>query len=269
MGMCKDTVQTVEIYQQAANAPKLKTSVFTPWYEPSNSEVIAAANNKSAGVFGHCTASLLMKALYLARMVRLECAFTINHLAKYVAKWNSLCDKQLCHLFSYLANTINTSLNAVIDCRDIDHLTIEAYPDADLCGAQGSTRSTSGGFLCLTGKYGTYMPLEWFSKRQSATSHSASESALIAMSKIIRECLVPQMGLWSMLIGKNAPGIIHEDNQAAIVIANKRYSPQLRHLAKRHRISLGLVHEFVDHPDITLVHIDTNLQKGYILTKGL
>ncbi len=40
-------------------------------------------------------------------------------------------------------------------------------------------------------------------------------------------------------------------------------------MAKHHRISLGLVHELCQQDDIVLVHIETNKQKGDLLTKGL
>ena len=56
---------------------------------------------------------------------------------------------------------------------------------------------------------------------------------------------------------------------STITVANSGYSPQLRHLHKHHRISLGLVHDFVSHSDISLEHIETTKQKGDLLTKGL
>ena len=40
-------------------------------------------------------------------------------------------------------------------------------------------------------------------------------------------------------------------------------------MAKHHRISLGLVHEFINHPDLDLLHIETTKQKGDLFTKGL
>ena len=210
-----------------------------------------------------------MEALYLARMVRLDIAYTINFLAKYVTRWNTLCDKQLCHLYSYLANTVKTALVATVDRRDMGNLRLEAYPDADLCGTFDTTKSTSGGFLALVGEYGTFFQLDWFSKKQTATSHSTTEAEMVAMSKMLREVLVPQMELWKLLEGNVVPGIIYEDNQSTITVANSGYSPQLRHLHKHHRISLGLVHDFVTHEDIALEYIDTNLQKGDLMTKGL
>ena len=273
MDMSMYTTQMMDSYTKVPNAPPLKPKVSFPFLEPTRDEIVTASTNPPGEtIFGKCCASLLMKALYLARMVRLDVIFTINYLAKYVSKWNSICDKQLCHLFSYLNNTASSKLHATLDSRDLQEGTLElnAYPDADLSGCpEVSTRSTSGGFLALEGKYGTFVQLDWFSKRQSATSHSTTEAEMVSLSKMLRESLVPQMGLWANLIGGPIKGIVHEDNESTIVVAKSGYSSQLRHLAKHHRISLGLVHEFVSHPDIDLRHIDTNLQKGDLMTKGL
>ena len=68
---------------------------------------------------------------------------------------------------------------------------------------------------------------------------------------------------------KGVPSVLFEDNQSTIVIAKAGYSPQLRHLAKHHRIALGLVKDFLEHPDISIEHITTDLQKGDLFTKGL
>ena len=160
----------------------LKPRVTSPWYEPTSSE-ISSLDSSVKGLFSPYAASLLRKALYMARMVRLDIAHTINILAKYVTRWNTICDKQLCHLYSYLANTTKTALVATIDRRDIGQLKLEAFPDADLCGTYDTTKSTSGGFLALTGAHGTFMQLDWFSKKHSATSHSTTEAELVAMSK--------------------------------------------------------------------------------------
>jgi hypothetical protein len=272
MDMTKYCEQTVLQYLDVQDAPSLKASVKVPWYEPSPEEVVNSSqpiNESQCTIFGHCASSLLMRALYMARMIRLDCIYTINHLSKFVSKWNKLCDKQMCHLFSYLQNSAKTKMVASVDTRDLKELRIEAYPDADLAGNFTTAKSTSGGFLAVTGPHGTFMPLEWFSKRQTATSHSTTEAEMVAMSKILRESLVPQMGLWSLMVGYDVPGIIFEDNQSTIVVAKNGYSPQLRHLAKHHRISLGLVHDFLQHPDLTIQYITTDKQKGDLLTKGL
>ena len=57
--------------------------------------------------------------------------------------------------------------------------------------------------------------------------------------------------------------------RVTITVARNGYSPQMRHLQKYHRISLGLVRDFVQHDDIELKHITTSEQKGDLMTKGL
>ena len=71
--------------------------------------------------------------------------------------------------------TSHTRLHGRVDKIGIDNVVLHAYPDADLCGAFDTSRSTSGGFLELVGD-NSYFPLDWFSKRQTATSHSTTEA---------------------------------------------------------------------------------------------
>ena len=66
---------------------------------------------------------------------------------------NTLWDKQWCHLYSYLTNTINTKLVANADKREIGNLRLEAFPDADMCGTSDITESTSSGLLALLGDH--------------------------------------------------------------------------------------------------------------------
>ena len=43
----------------------------------------------------------------------------------------------------------------------------------------------------------------------------------------------------------------------------------MRHLAKHHRISVGIVHEFCLDPRIGVNHVSSDKQKGDLMTKGL
>ena len=163
-----------------------------------------------------------MKALYCARMVRLDICYTINTLSKYVTKWNALCDKQLRHLYSYLKSSADVKLHGTVDSLDIDNVVLHAYPDADLCGTFDTTRATSGGFVELIGA-GTFFPLDWFSKRQSATSHSTTEAELVAASKMLRESLIPIQSLWSLLLQREVVSVVHEDSMSTITVINAGY----------------------------------------------
>ena len=209
-----------------------------------------------------------MKALYCARMVRLDICYTINTLSRYVTKWNALCDKQVCHLFSYIDNSKNKCLHAQMDTNDLNDLVIHCYPDADLAGTFDTTKATSGGFVEIVGA-NSFFPLDWYSKRQTNTAHSTTDAELVSLSKMLRESLVSIQSLWSTLLQRPVKAVLHQDNTATITVVNAGYSPQLRYMAKHHRISLGLVHELCEHDDIDLVHVETNKQKGDLLTKGL
>ncbi len=137
-----------------------------------------------------------------------------------------------------------------------------------MCGTFDTSRSTSGGFVELIGA-SSFLPLDWFSKRQSATSHSTTEAELVAASKMLRESLVPLQSLWDLMLQRPVKAVLHEDNMSTIVVINAGYSPQLRHIQKHHRISLGEVSELMSHKSRECVHIETEKQKGDLMTKGL
>ena len=71
------------------------------------------------------------------------------------------------------------------------------------------------------------------------------------------------------MLQRPVQAVIHEDNASTIMVISNGYSPQLRHLAKHHRISLSVVHELCQQPDIKVIHCPTAEQKGDLLTKGL
>ena len=94
---------------------------------------------------------------------------------------------------------------------------------------------------------------------------------MISASKILRESVVPQQALWSILLQRPVKARIFEDNESTLAVIRSGYSPQLRHVAKHQRISVSIVHELCNHKDgdITASYIATSEQKGDLLTKGL
>ena len=147
-------------------------------------------------------------------------------------------------------------------------MVLHGYPDADLAGTFDTTKATSGGFVELIGE-NTFFPLDWYSKRQTATSHSTCEAELVSASKMLRESLIPLQNLGSIMLQRPVMAVIHEDNMSTITVIEAGYSPQLRYINKHHRISLGLTHEMCKQKDMKLQHCPTDKQKGDIATKGL
>ena len=56
---------------------------------------------------------------------------------------------------------------------------------------------------------------------------------------------------------------------STIEIIKVGFSAKMRHLAKHHRISLGVTHELCLDPMLDVEHVTTDKQKGDLLTKGL
>ena len=77
------------------------------------------------------------------------------------------------------------------------------------------------------------------------------------------------MGLWSVMLDRDIEGKLFEDNMSTIEVIKVGYSSKMRHLAKHHRISVGIVHEFCQDPMIGVNHVSSDKQKGDLMTKGL
>ena len=64
--------------------------------------------------------------------------------------------------------------------------------------------------------------------------------------------------------------VIHEDNQATILVVKKGYSPKLRHISRTHKVNLGCISEqLAPGSGISIQCVDTNLQAADIFTKAL
>ena len=64
--------------------------------------------------------------------------------------------------------------------------------------------------------------------------------------------------------------VIHEDNQATILVAKKGYSPKLRHIARTHKVNLGSISEQLEEgTGVEIEYVDTAEQAADIFTKAL
>ena len=65
--------------------------------------------------------------------------------------------------------------------------------------------------------------------------------------------------------------VIHEDNQATILVVKKGYSPKLRHISRTHKVNLGCISEqLAPSSGISIQYVDTNQQAAAdIFTKAL
>ena len=225
-------------------------------------------------------ASLVMRLMYGVRMAAPHLSIAVTRLSAQITKWSRESDRRLHRIFSYIAGASHMQLMGQLSTEDRDNLTLVAWPDADLAGDLTTTKSTSGFFMEVIGS-GTpecaerCFPITWGCHRQGSTSQHTGEAEIVSLASCLRKELMPTQILLSKLLRRPVKSVLCEDNNTAIISVRKGYSPNMRHLARTQRISIGLLHETIndeaDHPegDIELIKIDTKVHKGDMFTKEL
>ena len=123
---------------------------------PLHSVPLDPADDALEGELGFAACRVLMKALWLGRLARPDLVKPIGDLASSIQKWSRNCDKQLHRLVCYINSTVNSTLvGTVQDSTDELHLSL--YVDADFAGERDA-KSTSGGFLVLSGPHAHFRP---------------------------------------------------------------------------------------------------------------
>ena len=273
LGALKDAValdmvdyaqQTVDLYLSITGSQKLRHAPTT--FCPEGS--LVPSDDDMKGELAPNACKVLMKALWLGRLARPDIIKPIGDMATQVQKWSRNNDKQLHRLICYVNTTKNHRLVGTIrdDPREL-HLAL--YVDADFAGAKSDARSTSGGYLVLKGP-NSFFPLAWVSKRQTSVSRSTTESEVVSLAHSLYQEGLAALSLWSLMLGRDdLELVIHEDNQATILVVKKVYSPKLRHISRTHKVNLGCISEQLAPGSGISQYVDTNLQAADIFTKAL
>ena len=73
------------------------------------------------------------------------------------------------------------------------------FQDSDFAGDLEDSKSTSGGTLCVFGSH-TFVPINWMCKKQTAVSHSSTESEIISLDTGLRLDGLPALELWDLIV---------------------------------------------------------------------
>ena len=73
------------------------------------------------------------------------------------------------------------------------------FQDSDFAGDLEGSKSTSGGTLCILGSH-TFVPISWMCKKQTAVSHSSTESEIISLDAGLRLDGLPALELWDLIV---------------------------------------------------------------------
>ena len=148
-------------------------------------------------------AKVLMKILYGARMARLDLLRAVCHLARYITRWDSACDKRWHRLVAYIHWTMDYKLVGWVGDAQ-PQMQPQLYADADFAGCVATQRSTSGAYLCIRGPH-TAFPIAAASRRQGCVSKSTPEAEIVSMDGAIRSMGIPSLSVWDTLqLGKAA-----------------------------------------------------------------
>ena len=108
--MCNYAKQTVELYQKVAKLDKLKAA-STP-FVPEGS--LTEEGECERGELSSSCCSVIMKALWLARLARPDCLRPIIHLATKVSCWTRNDDRKLYRLMCYISSTLDLQLTGYV-----------------------------------------------------------------------------------------------------------------------------------------------------------
>ena len=73
------------------------------------------------------------------------------------------------------------------------------FQDSDLAGDLEDSKSTSGGTLCVFGSH-TFVPISWMCKKQTAVSHSSTESEIISLDTGLRLDGLLALEFWDLIV---------------------------------------------------------------------
>ena len=73
------------------------------------------------------------------------------------------------------------------------------FQDSDFAGDLEDSKSTSGGTLCIFGSH-TFVPISWMCKKQTAVSHSSTESEIISLDMGLRLDRLLALELWDLIV---------------------------------------------------------------------
>ena len=152
-----------------------------------------SSGEPESGQLQSIAAKVLMKILYGARMARFDLLRAVCHLACFVTKWTSECDRRLHRLMCYIASTKHYRQCGWVG-DDLANISVHLFADADFAGCTATERSTGGMHLNIMGP-NTCFPLAGASRRHGATSCSTPEAELVSAHIAMR-----MMGLYQLWI---------------------------------------------------------------------
>ena len=102
------------------------------------------------------------------------------------------------------------------------------FQDSDFAGDLEDSKSTSGGTSCVFGSH-TFVPKSWMCKKQTAVSHSSTESEIISLDTGLRLDGVSALELWDLIVLVLGNTIqTHDRTGQPVVNCDRNHGPHKR-----------------------------------------
>ena len=153
---------------------------------------------KSVGELSNVCSQIVLKYLYLARIGRPDILWSVNKLARSIIKWTKICDKRLNRLISYIHHTC--------EYKQYCHVgnTVKQWQTRTVSRLWLRRRSWRfeihvwRNIVRLFGSH-TCVPISWMCKKQTAVSHSSTESEIISLDTGLRLDDLSALELWDLI----------------------------------------------------------------------
>ena len=202
--------------------------------------------------------SLVGALLYLSVGTRPDIAYAVNQLARFNSNPSKAHIKAGKRVLRYLRGT--AQLGLFFHRNHSMQLTM--FVDASLANCPSTRRSTTGYISILGGA------ISWSSKRQKVVCDSSAEAEYRALNQALKEVLYLQQLILPIaaLAGcASPPTPIHEDNQAAMLIATSEdIKGRMRHV----EIAMNKIKEEVQRGSVKIIDTHTKDMLADILTKA-
>ena len=120
----------------------------------------------------------------VARIGRLDIKRSVNKFARSITKWTKACDKRLSRLISCIHHTCEYKQYCHVG-NTAKQCGLGLFQDSVFAGDLGGFKIHLWGTLCGFGSH-TFVPISWMCKKQTAVSHSSTESEIISLDVKLR-----------------------------------------------------------------------------------
>ena len=147
-------------------------------------------------------------------------------------------------------NSIVILGNTAEQCR------LGLFQDSDFAGDLEDSKSTSGKTLCYFGIH-TFVPVSWMCKKQTAVSHSSTESEIISLDAGLRLDGILAHALWDLIVA--VLGNTHQNRkERRDPLLNKREACSPPHTIHNRKQSQRVINDL---DDVDFIH--SNVQSSH------